>query len=456
MKKTIAIAGATGFIGRWFIEKYHQQFRIIALSRRQMDQSEARANVEWRTVELYSYSSTKEALKGADYALYLVHSMLPSARLTQGSFEDTDILLADNFARAAEDNQLKQIIFLGGILPQGSQNYSRHLRSRYEVEMTLSSRKTPLIALRAGIIVGPGGSSFRIIEKLVKRLPVLICPRWTQSQTQPISLDDTLHIIRHVIGQSEYNDQHFDIGGKEVTTYLQMMKTAAEAFGLKRYIYTAPVFSLGLSKAWVAFFANSSPTLVSPLVESLRYDLLATPNKLLDQFPKTESFATAAKKAIQKQQAYPKVPASIPENKERNTVRSVQRLPNPNHESAIWVANQYQTWLSRFFRYIVYVEQEGDISKFKIGQLVLLQLQHITDRSNEDRQLFYIIDGWLVKRKDYGWLEFRRVLQGQYFITAIHEYVPTLPWYIYLFTQAKAHLFVINSFKSFLNNHKQK
>jgi hypothetical protein len=31
-----------------------------------------------------------------------VHSMAPSSRLMQGNFEDTDLLLADNFIRAAE------------------------------------------------------------------------------------------------------------------------------------------------------------------------------------------------------------------------------------------------------------------------------------------------------------------------------------------------------------------
>ncbi|HCX24073.1 MAG TPA: epimerase, partial [Cytophagales bacterium] len=135
MKPTVAIAGATGFIGRWFIEHYSHKYRIIALSRREMDSS-LRESVEWRKVDMYSVSSTIKALEGADYALYLVHSMQPSARLNQGSFEDTDLLLADNFARAAETVGVKQIIFVGGILPKDESDYSTHLRSRYEVEKT--------------------------------------------------------------------------------------------------------------------------------------------------------------------------------------------------------------------------------------------------------------------------------------------------------------------------------
>ena len=111
MKPIVAIAGATGFIGRWFIEEYCDKYDIIALSRREMDSS-LRQGVQWRKVDMYSVSSTIKALEGADYALYLVHSMQPSARLNQGCFEDTDLLLADNFARAAETVGVKQIIFV--------------------------------------------------------------------------------------------------------------------------------------------------------------------------------------------------------------------------------------------------------------------------------------------------------------------------------------------------------
>ena len=115
-KKKIAIAGATGFIGRWFIETYKNHFEIIALSRKKINSVDN--GVEWRMVDLFSISSSTEALKGADYALYLVHSMQPSTRLNQSNFEDTDLLLADNFSRAAQNCNLKHIVYVGGILPK--------------------------------------------------------------------------------------------------------------------------------------------------------------------------------------------------------------------------------------------------------------------------------------------------------------------------------------------------
>ena len=40
-------------------------------------------------------------MKNVDIAIYLVHSTVPWAKLTQASFEDMDEILADNFAKAS-------------------------------------------------------------------------------------------------------------------------------------------------------------------------------------------------------------------------------------------------------------------------------------------------------------------------------------------------------------------
>ena len=108
MKKKIVLAGATGFIGRWIIEEFQNDYLIIALSRKKV-KTNPNDKIIWRTVDLYSMSSTDKALEDADIAFYLVHSMQPSTRLNQGKFEDTDLLLADNFSRAAQKLSLIHI-----------------------------------------------------------------------------------------------------------------------------------------------------------------------------------------------------------------------------------------------------------------------------------------------------------------------------------------------------------
>ena len=123
-------------------------------------------------------------MEGAHYAFYLVHSMAPS-QLTQAGFRDIDWILADNFSRACDQAGIKQIIYLGGLMPQG-QGLSEHLLSRYEVAQILGVRGPSVTVIQAGLIIGAGGSSFRIMYKLVEKLPVMLCPKWTSSQTNPL------------------------------------------------------------------------------------------------------------------------------------------------------------------------------------------------------------------------------------------------------------------------------
>ena len=448
-KKKIAIAGATGFIGRWFIDRYKEKYDIVALSRKNVLENESK--VEWRVVDLFSISSSIDALKGVDYAIYLVHSMQPSTRLNQANFEDTDLLLADNFARAAQECKLKHIVYLGGILPKDNKNLSKHLKSRYEVEGVLGSRNTPLTTIRAGIIIGPGGSSFNIVKKLVKNLPVMACPKWTLSKNQPADLELALHSIDGVIGNENYFGKFIEIGSKEVVTYMDILKETAFEMNKKRWIFSIPFFSLGMSKLWVGLFSGSSTNFVSPLIESLKHEMTLNPDNKLN-IQKDISLNNSINNALTNEQLIPKNPVfKYFKNKPENTVRSVQRMENPSRKSAPWVASNYPKWLSSKFGKLIYAEENGPLLKFTFLGLCLLQLEHIKNRSDENRQLFYITGGFLTKRNNMGWLEFRSILNGAYIITAIHEFVPRLPWFIYRFTQAKSHYYVMKKFENFIS-----
>jgi len=452
-KITVALAGAGGYIGSWFIEQYKDVYQLIGLSRGKV-KSNPYPEVEWRQVELYSITSTAEALQGVDVAIYLVHSMSASTRLNQGSFEDTDLILADNFCRAAEIAGIKQIIYLGGLIPnEPEEHLSRHLKSRLEVEQTLGSRTAKLTAIRASIIVGPGGSSFDMIKNLVQKLPVLMCPKWTNSLTQPISLRDTLEIINFCIGNSKVYDRVFEIGSPEVMSYRDMLARTAKVMGKKRLIFSVPVFSLGFSKFWVGLFGDTPPQLVSPLVESLKHTLVVNPiHAFKDKEMDYLGYDDAVKVALSTTDR-PKLPKFKYKKGLKNTVRSLQRMTNLGRHNALWVAERYALWLPFFFRYIIRGKLRGtEVLGFHLlwDKEPMLELTHVPDRSDSQRQLFYISGGWLVKRYDYGWLEFREVLDSKYIISAIHEFAPRLPWFIYVNTQARLHLWVMNRFQKYL------
>lgn len=103
----IALTGASTNIGQYLMTELQKNYDIIAISRSR-DQHINSEHVTWRACDFFSYDDAEKALRGADYAIYLIHSMIPSAKLTQGSFEDMDAILAGHFARAAKRNRVKK------------------------------------------------------------------------------------------------------------------------------------------------------------------------------------------------------------------------------------------------------------------------------------------------------------------------------------------------------------
>lgn len=459
----VCLTGATGFIGSNLLKKLQEDdnIEVVALSRKvsPMMDGAIKDGVTWRRCNGFSLLDVEKATEDVDILIYLIHSMLPSSALSQGSFSDFDLYLADNFARAAKKNGVKKIIYLSGLIPQ-EEELSKHLESRLEVEKVLSQFDNDLTVLRSGLIVGPNGSSFKILEKLVKRLPVMICPSWTMTKTQPIDLKDVLATMIFCINNSNQLKSVYDIGGPDIITYKEMLLETAKVLGKKRYLYNVPFFSLGFSKLWVSKITSTPHNLVYPLVESLKYEMTASPSEqlILDNYNYTsfyDSLRTSLEQNIETIKGKHKR-SVINYNASINfrwleNVTSIQRAWSRLH-NAEEIANEYFRWLPAFLKPIVKVKEEnGRINLSFLGLLTLLVLEKCIDRSDSNRTFYYIRYGLLARDTTLnGRLEFRYIKSSNCILMSLLDYRPSLPWFIYKYTQAIAHLFVMKRFDKHL------
>jgi hypothetical protein len=373
--------------------------------------------------------------------------MMPSSRLFQGNFHDTDLLLADNFAHACHKNGVKQIIYLGGLVPEGY--ISPHLQSRKEVEGVLKASGIPVTVLRAGMIVGPGGSSFEILRSLVRKLPVMVLPRWTQSATQAVFIDDITRVISAAVQNEKFVGKTLDVVNGESLTYEGILRRAAKVLRLKRFMLPVPIASTGFSKLWVQIFGNSTYELVSPLIDSLLCDLpQLKPGPEIAPLINYPHFEEMIEETLRRDQG---IPISRPKRKiaHEDSVRSIQRLPSVSHDCR-WIAQEYMTWLPTFFPAIIKVKSFPEKSRiefyFTLFPKPLLVLENVKEEFEITREKFHIIGGFLSKTTNTGWLEFRQIDHRKYTLASIHEFVPRLPWLIYVYTQAILHRFVMFMF----------
>ncbi|MCX5789349.1 MAG: NAD-dependent epimerase/dehydratase family protein [Elusimicrobia bacterium] len=453
---TVLIAGATGFIGRALAERLRGRSRVIGLTRAGAAPAPY-PGIGWRSCDLFSLLQCEKALEGVDTAFYLVHSMLPSAHLTQGSFQDMDLIMADNFARAAERAGVKQIIYLGGLTPEAP-DLSPHLKSRLEVERTLGSRRVPVTALRSGLVVAAGGSSFEMILRIVRHLPVIPCPPWAKTPSQPISLPDLLDLLVFCLEHPDARNRSFDVGCPDVLSYRKMLEGAAAARGVKRRFVEIPMRGTFWCRHWVSLVTGAPQELVAPLLESMRLPMVARDKRLQEQagIPGM-SYEAALRKAIAEE--HPAEPFAGRARGPQHNVRSVQRIPLPPGKTARWAAEQYSAWLPLLFR--TFIRAERDHGKnvrlmLKFPRVTLLQHAFAHDRNQApDRQVFYITGGLLARPEQRATrrarLEFREALGGTCLLVAIHDYRPTLPWPLYKLTQAVIHPWVVRRFARYLD-----
>lgn len=451
-RRTVAVAGASGFVGRALLASLEPDHRVIALGRgvREPDPS----GPEWRSCDLYSLSAVESGLAGAEVAVYLVHSMMPSARLVQADFQDLDLILADNFARAAARNGVSRIVYLGGLLPEEGE-LSPHLASRREVEEALGAHGVPVTSVRAGLVIGEGGSSLEILCKLVQRLPVMLCPSWTGSRMQPIALEDVVAVLRYAVDHPDTAGRVAEVGGPEVLTYRELMAVTARVLGRRRLMLPVPFLSPRLSRLWVTLFSGKSRALVEPLVESLRHEMVVADPWIQERMGRPgRSVVDALSAALEgagpeRVEPPPRLPApAVP-----STARSVQRLPVPAGASAPAVAAEYVAWLPRLLRFVLRAERDGDRAEFflPVSRKPALVLSYRRDRSEPSRAVLAVAGGWLVRAtvetvEGLPRLEFRLTPDGKHVIAAVHDFHPRLPWWLYRWTQALVHLWVMRRF----------
>jgi hypothetical protein len=195
-----------------------------------------------------------------------------------GDFGDMEEICATNFKHRLDQTQARQVIYLSGIT--NTEELSKHLESRKNVESILAGSRFALTTLRAGIIVGSGSASFEIIRDLVEKLPFMITPRWLKTKCQPIAIRNVVQYLIGVISREETYNQTFDIGGPEVLTYKEMLLRFAKIRGLKRRIVIVPVMTPKISSYWLYFVTATSYPLAKNLVNSMKVDVICKPNNL--------------------------------------------------------------------------------------------------------------------------------------------------------------------------------
>lgn len=265
------VTGATGFVGsRLTASLLRSGASVRVLARNPAAAAGlARSGAELRPGDVTDEPSLHGLGEDVDVAYYLIHSMADGP-----GFRARELAGAVNFARMATREGVSRVVYLGGL---GDEPSSAHLRSRHETALALAAEGPPLTYFRAGMIVGCGSESFRTLRYLVKRLPVMIAPRWLRNATQPIGVDDTIRYLASAPEVPRSTGREVQIGGPDVLSYAAMLDRMAIAMGVRpRPKLPVPLITPWLSALWLGLVTPVDTNVARPLVEGLTTETVVT------------------------------------------------------------------------------------------------------------------------------------------------------------------------------------
>ncbi len=282
----ILIAGATGYIGSRVLKILSEKdISIRCLVRKPTIQKldalgiakEANKNVSYIVGDVLNYDSLLAATKGVDVVYYFIHHM-DSGKLEEGEkFDKLDRQAAENMVKSCRESKVKRIIYLGRICDP-KEKLSLHLRSGKEVEDIIRRSGVNYTILRASVIIGRGAAAFEIIDNVVKKFPIIPILDWGKTKLQPIFYKDAARYLVESLDKSETINRSFDIGGKDILSYEELLRQYAEELKVKRRFVKVPGQWHWLSAKILGAIAPVNANIIYWLAESLSNNMVASPN----------------------------------------------------------------------------------------------------------------------------------------------------------------------------------
>jgi len=197
--------------------------------------------VEARTGDVTDARSLTAAMSGIDTVVNAVQ--FPGNPVEQPkrgwTFEQTDYKGTVNQVDAAKAAGVKRFVYLSGV-GAAADAVKHWFRFKWQAEQYLQQSGLDWAVLRPTWIFGPGDHSLNRLIGFTKFLPFLPLFGNGKQAMQPVFIDDVARGAADLATKPGTTGV-FEIGGPEVMTMNEVLKTGLEVLGRKRFILHQPV-----------------------------------------------------------------------------------------------------------------------------------------------------------------------------------------------------------------------
>jgi len=278
----ILVAGGTGFVGGGIVRELRRRGDDVAVLTRDSRRAAGRLGdlgVELREGDVRDPASLEPAVRGSDVVIGC--QQFPNSPIENRSrgytFEEVDAKGTENLVAAATASGAKRSIYLSGAGAAHDAPY-HWFRSKWRAETAVRESGMLYTIFRPSWVYGPEDKALNRFLGMSRFLPfVPLIGNAGEQRLQPVFIDDVSRAVAEALVHPTADSQVFELGGPEVLTMKEIVRTALQVAGRRRVLLSAPKALMKLA-ASILQLASGRP-LTPDAVEFITMDALADPTR---------------------------------------------------------------------------------------------------------------------------------------------------------------------------------
>lgn len=242
----ILVAGGTGFVGGAIVSELCKRGKKVAVLTRDPGRHKERfpnLNVALLKGDVRDPATLAGAMPGVEAVIGC--QQFPNSpmedRARRYTFEDIDAKGTENLVRAATlAGSVKRYVYLSGA--GASPDADRHwFQMKWRAETAVRDSGFAFTIFRPSWVYGPEDRALNRFLRISRFLPfVPLIGNPGEQRLQPVFVEDVARAVAEALEKKAADGQTFEIGGPEVLTMSQVVRTALDVAGRKRALLPAP------------------------------------------------------------------------------------------------------------------------------------------------------------------------------------------------------------------------
>jgi uncharacterized protein YbjT (DUF2867 family) len=280
----ILVSGGTGIVGSAVAAELLKQGQDVAVLGRDAAKIERAfgGRVEARTGDVTRPETLGAAMAGAEVVIDAVQ--FPSSPIEvprRGwTFEQVDYQGSVNQVDAAKAAGVRRYVYVSGVGAslEAPEHWFR-LKAMAEEHLQASGMEWTIV--RPSWVYGPRDHALNRLLGFTNFLPFLPFFGDGEQPMQPVFIDDVGHVVAQAATAPEAANQLFELGGPEVMSMNQVLKTGLEVMGRRRFILHQPIFVGKLIGRLAALQPFGTPLLTEDSVDFISSPAVADNTNLM-------------------------------------------------------------------------------------------------------------------------------------------------------------------------------